>query len=160
MDNDQLPYDRTRTGWESRWETIEVPQPDGRIVKITGAPTPRVRSEALQERCGPYEYQGRQCWGDHRVNIPGTTCESVNCHVAHHPDTFPGWSEPNQGVGEDAREGLMPIAAALEGWDGGGLLPRPIGDTLAWIGAHIALDALRDAGYEITLKKVEGSTDE
>lgn len=125
-------YDRTRTGWELDHRGEHVPRPAGERV-----------------RCGPYTApDGEPSWGDHRVTYPGTTCVQVDCHVAHHPTAMPGWSEPCDGDFY-TRPGVKQVAAALYGWDGG-LLPRPIGDTLAWVAGHIALDALRDAGYTIT----------
>lgn len=128
------PYDRDGDGWDS-----------------TGRPPdPQVRPEAERQRCGPYTDpgDGRQAWGDHRVTFPGTTCTQVGCTVSHHPGISPGWAEPMPGYYD--RPGVRAVAAAMWGWDGGGILLQPLGDTSAWVAAHVALDALRDAGYTIT----------
>lgn len=146
-----LSYDRTKTGHESRFRTWSVDYGDGMTGTRTGTPEPRIRPAGSRERCGDYVApDGDPAWGDHRVTIPGTTCEEVQCQVAHHPDIAPGWSEPTEEFYD--RPGVGAIAATLWGWDGGGMLGGKIGDTLAWNAAHVAMDALRDAGYEIVRK--------
>jgi hypothetical protein len=147
-DVEQLEYDRSRTGWELNWETTTHTLEDGTIIKTTGARETRMRPAHLRERCGPYtDSRGTPSWGDHRVTEPGTTCEQTGCHVAHHPDVLAGWAEPEEDFYE--RPGIRAVASSLEGWDGGGIMPKPIGSTTAWIAAAVALDALRDAGYRI-----------
>jgi hypothetical protein len=110
----------------------------------------RIRPAEQRQRCGPYiSPDGEPSWGDHRVTYPGSTCTETDCHVAHAPTEHPGWAEHMPDWHE--RPGVRAIAAALYGWDGGGLLGSyRIGDTLAWVAAHMALDALRDAGYTVT----------
>ena len=131
----QLPYDRTSTGWD-----------------LAGGREHRIRAAELRQRCGEYTVpDGSRHWGDHRVTLPGSTCVDVDCHVAHHPDELPGWPEHMPGYHD--REGVQPVAAALYGWDAAGMLRDGLGDTLAWAAAHVALDALRDAGYEIVRRK-------
>lgn len=108
------------------------------------------RPEHKRVRCGTYTdpYTGEQAWGDHRVTTPGHSCADVDCTVDHHPTVAPGWSEPWPDYHD--RPGAQPIAAALWGWDAAGMLSDRMGDTTAWVAAHVALDALRDAGYTIT----------
>lgn len=146
-------YDRSTDGWalgEMNHITISI-YPDGASQISSRFPPHIVRPEEERERCGDYTYEGNKSWGDHRVTIPGTTCEEVNCHVSHHPTILPGSSEPCEDYYD--REGVQPIAAAMWGWDNGGMLREKIGDMAAWEAAHVALDALRDAGYEIVKKQ-------
>lgn len=124
-------YDRSSTGWN-----FEL----GRGHAI--------RAEPDRQRCGEYVRAGQVHWGDHRVTIPGTTCNDVDCHVRHHPTLLPGWAEPMEGFHD--RPGVRPIAAALWGWNAAGMLRDQLGDTIAWVAAHVAVDALRDAGYTVT----------
>jgi len=126
-------YDRSSTGWD-----FEL----GRDHEV--------RPEADRQRCGPYLSPGdrTESWGDHRVTYRGSTCEATDCHVNHHPTVLPGWSEPMHGFQD--RPGVRPVAAAMYGWDAAGMLPTALGHTTAWVAAHVALDALRDAGYSIT----------
>lgn len=145
-------YDRESTGWESRYVTNEYIHPDGSVSKLTAVPEVRVRPVEGRVRCGPYVFpDGESSWGDHRVAFPGTTCLETDCHVPHHPDLVPGWAEPQENWYD--REGLKPLAAVFDGWDAAGMMRDQLGSTTAWIAAHIALDALRDAGYEITKKE-------
>lgn len=106
-----------------------------------------MRPAELRQRCGPYTVDGEQNWGDHRVTFPDSTCEDMQCTVAHHPDELPGWAEHMDGFFE--RPGVRPIAAALYGWNCGGDLVERMGDMTAWNAAHVVLDALRDAGFRI-----------
>lgn len=147
-----LTYDRSQTGWESKQETREFTMPDGSVIKYTGNREPRLRPEEEQVRCGPYKdpHDGTPSWGDHRVTYRGSTCEETDCHVAHHPDAYPGWTEPRENWYD--RDGVKPVAAALYGWDAAGHLHDALGTTTAYVAAHVVLDALRDAGYEITRK--------
>lgn len=150
---EDFTYDRSRTGWEDRARTQEYPQEDGSVITIYGVPEDRLRPESERQRCGYYtsSADGRQAWGDHRVTEQGTTCEQVECTVNHHPDILPGWAEPYEDFHD--RPGAQPIAAVLWGWNGGGMLNGRVGDTLAWVAAHIALDALRDAGYDVVKRE-------
>lgn len=109
-----------------------------------------LRPEPERQRCGEYvdPRTGERAWGDHRVTMPGTTCEETSCAVAHHPTILPGWAEPWPYYHE--RPGVRPIAAAFWGWDAAGMLNDPMGDVTAFVAAHVALDALRDAGFTIT----------
>jgi len=110
---------------------------------------PQVRPENERVRCGVYidPYDGELAWGDHRVTVPGYTCEQVQCTVEHHPDVRPGWAEPWPDYHQ--RPGVRPVAAAFWGWDAAGMLSDPMGHTTAFVAAHIAMDALRDAGFQI-----------
>lgn len=125
-------YDRSSTGWD-----------------FTLGRQSKERPEGERQRCGPYTAPDcTASWGDHRVTYPGSTCVDTGCHVVHHPTAMPGWSEPMDGFHD--RPGARPIAAAFYGWDAGGMLAERLGDITAWVAAHVALDALRDAGYTIT----------
>lgn len=128
-------YDRNSTGWD-----------------FVMGQTNDTRPEDERQRCGEYfdPKTGEKNWGDHRVTLPGTTCEETRCEVAHHPTVMPGWAEPQEGFYE--RPGVKSIAAATWGWSGAGMT-APLGDSLAWVIAHVALDALRDAGYEIVKRE-------
>lgn len=129
-----MTYDRTSTGWD--------------FSSTRGGVDNRVRSADERERCGPYTApDGKPSWGDHRVTWPGTTCVDVNCQVAHHPTDLPGWAEAIPDFYH--RPGARAVAAALYGWDAAGILPVQLGDIVAWTAAHVALDALRDAGYTL-----------
>lgn len=129
-----MAYDRDSTGWE---------------FPGLGPRDARPRPAAERVRCGPYTApDGETMWGDHRVTIPGSTCTQVECHVEHHPDIFPGWAEPIEDYYK--RPGVGAIATAFWGWDAGGMLRQRLGDSSAWVAAHVALDALRDAGYTVT----------
>lgn len=154
MNNEEsLEYDRSKDGWTVERVTTTHTLSDGTVVTSTHAPERRVRPESERERCGPYTLpDGEEHWGDHRVTFPGTTCEEVQCFVKHHPDIEPGWAESMEGFYE--RAGVNPIAAAMEGWDAAGHLSDKIGSNAAWIAAHVVLDALRDAGYEVVKKTV------
>lgn len=149
-----LPYDRTSDGYTL---TTDVKPGDilfdGTVSTFSGHQDSRMRPLEEMERCGPYTYKGKEEWGDHRVTIPGTTCVEVDCHVAHHPDIFPGEAEHREDYYK--RPGVNAIAASLWGWDAAGRLPRKMGDTSAWAAAHVALDALRDAGYELVEAQAE-----
>lgn len=129
-------YDRTTDGWDF----------------TLGGHDHIIRPEGERQRCGIYTYDGEEHWGDHRVTVQGTTCVDVDCRVRHHPTVMPGWAEPMDGYHE--RPGVRAIAAAMWGWDAGGLHNTKLGDTSAWVAAHVALDALRDAGYVITKREV------
>jgi hypothetical protein len=108
----------------------------------------KMRPAAERQRCGIYyDREGRRSWGDHRVTLPGTTCEETGCTVKHHPTILPGWAEPYPDFHE--RPGVQPIAAAFEGWDAAGMVQDQIGSITAYVAAHVAMDALRDAGYRI-----------
>lgn len=109
-----------------------------------------LRPEGERQRCGIYfdpRDDGKPSWGDHRVTVPEFTCEQVRCEVAHHPTIEPGWAEPWPGYHH--RPGAKPIAAAFWGWDAAGRHSSRMGDVTAFVAAHVALDALRDAGFTI-----------
>lgn len=108
-----------------------------------------MRPEAERQRCGEYidPLNGERAWGDHRVTQPGTTCEETSCTVNHHPTEAPGWAEPWPDYHQ--RPGARPIAAAFWGWDAAGMHRSKMGDVTAFVAAHVALDALRDAGFTI-----------
>lgn len=126
-------YDRNSTGWD---------------YPLGGRDHP-IRADGDRQRCGVYTGpDGGKAWGDHRVTVEGSTCIQAECTVAHHPTILPGWAEPMPDYHE--RPGVRAIAAALWGWDGAGMLNgNRLGDTLAFVAAHVALDALRDAGYQV-----------
>lgn len=128
-----MTYDRSSDGWAYSGPTEHATRPAEERV-----------------RCGMYlaPEDSSPSWGDHRVTYPGTTCEAVDCHVAHHPTVAPGWPEPGD-ADFYTRPGAKAIGAALYGWDGAGHMRERLGDIMAWNAAHIALDALRDAGYTI-----------
>lgn len=151
-DEDKPLYDRSSDGWTIPWVKTVTELDDGTKVTTTHAARSIARPPEERVRCGPYKdpRTGSPCWGDHRVTIPGTTCEEVDCHVPHAVHVVPGWSEKTlEGENYYKRSGIKPVAAALEGWDAGSILPRPIGSSIAWVAASVVLDALRDAGYTL-----------
>lgn len=148
-------YDRTSTGWDIPWVKTRTRLDDGTEIVSSHFAQSVPRPPEERVRCGPYKdpNTGGDSWGDHRVTFRGTTCEEVQCHVPHAVNVYPGWSEPlEDGENFFERPGIHAIAAALEGWDAGGMMRERIGTNNAWIAADVVLDALRDAGYELVEK--------